>query len=145
MAVPRALLLVVLAGCGDAAYVIPEEDGVRIVRAELAAHGVSATEARSLAVTVDGVALGVVLDGWSGARALGFEYVSEGDPDLAGAATDLGLAAETPKLQAAVDAALAAEPASHVLVLGTAAHETAELAEGQLGDRVRAWLVALGL
>jgi len=141
-----ALAIVLLAGCGDDTYIIPEADGVRITREELAARGVSATAARSFGpVTVDGVALSFILDGWSDATAIGFEYVSEADPDFAEAATDLGQLDESPKLQAAVDAALTAEPGSHVLVLRTWSHETPELAEGQLRDYVRQWLTGLGL
>jgi hypothetical protein len=140
-----ALALVCLAGCGGS-YVIPEEDGVRITREELAARGVSAAETRSFGpVAVDGVAVSFVLDGWSAAAALGFEYVSEADPDFAEAAPDLGSLDESPKLQAAVDAALAAEPDSHVLILRTWSHETQQLAEEQLREHVRTWLAGLGM
>ena len=145
MRVALALSVIGLAACGDT-YFIPEDDGVRIVREEFAARGVVASEGRTVGpVTVDGVAMTFPLDGWSSADALGFEYVSDADPDFAAAATDLGSIAEAPKLQAAVDAALAAEPASHVLVVRSWAHETRALAENQLRNHVRQRLVELGL
>ena len=140
-----ALALLSLPACGGS-YVIPEADGVAIARAELAARGVATSDARGLGpLTIDGVAVSFELDGWSAARTIGFEYVSENDPDFVEAATDLGAIDQTPKLQAAVDAALAAEPGSRVLILRTWSHETAELAEDQLRRHVDEWLSAQGL
>jgi len=140
-----ALALLCLPACGDS-YVIAEADGVAIARTEFAARGVTTDAARSLGpLTIDAAEVSFTLDGWSAARSVGFEYVSEEDPDFVEAATDLGALDETAKLQTAVDAALAGEPQSHVLVIRTWGHETAELATSQLRRYVDEWLTAQGL
>jgi len=135
-----------LAACGTDGYVVPEADGVAIARQAFEARGVTVSETRAMGpLTIDAVGVSFVLDGWNATRGLGFEYVAEADPDFVEAATDLGDVAESEKLQTAVDAALATEPDSHVLVLHTWTHETAELAEDQLRRHVDGWLTEQGL
>jgi hypothetical protein len=137
-----ALVLGILAGCGDV-YLVSEADGVRVVGEELTARGIAATATPPFGpVAVDGVAVTFTLDGWSDAATFGFEYVSDGDPDFTEATTDLGAIAETPKLQAAVDATLPA--GSQILVIRTWGHETEALAEDQLRGYVQQQLDALG-
>lgn len=139
-----ALSLLPLAACGTS-YTLGEGDGVTAASDEFAAHGVVASATRSLGpVTVDGVALTFTLDRWCPAEGLGFEYIADNDPDFTAATTDLGVGTSTAKLQAAVDAALAAEPGAHVLILRTWGHETFELARDQLRGYVAQWLVAHG-
>lgn len=139
-----AFALISLAACGMS-YTLDESEGVEAARTEFAAHGIVAASTRPLGpVTVDGVAITFTVDGWSLADQLGFEYVSEHDPDFTRAVTDLGVPAETAKLQAAVDTTLAAEPGTHVLIVRTWGHETFELARDQLRGYVDQWLIAQG-
>lgn len=143
----RSLLVLVassLSACGDV-YVLSEEEGVRAARDELLVHGIQADAVGEPLgpIVVDGVAISFVLDGWSAERGLGFEYVAERDPDFDEAPVDLGSLAESQKLEAAVDAALAATPERRVLVLRTWGHETFDLAEEQLRRRVSSWLDGL--
>lgn len=140
------LLVTSLAACGTDGYVVPEEDGVAIARQACEARGVTVDETRPLGpLTIDAVAVSFVLDAWNGTRAVGFEYLSEADPDFVEAATELGDATESAKLQTAVDAAVATEPDSHVLIIHTWAHETPALAEDQLRRYVDGWLSDHGL
>lgn len=136
--------LVTAAGCGDS-YVLDETEGVAACRAAFIAHGIYPSSTRPLGpITVDEVAIELTIDGWSLADKLGFEYVSEADPDFTETATDLGTTADQPRLQAAVDTALMEEPGVHLLMVRTWGHETAELASEQLQRYVGDWLTAQG-
>ncbi|TNF34922.1 MAG: hypothetical protein EP329_06755 [Deltaproteobacteria bacterium] len=140
---------------GGDAYLLSESEGVAVVRAALEArgyhpddttHGVSDV----VVCPADGACdapLSYVLDGWDGAAGVGFEYVSEDDPDFA-AHPELtsGHVSETRDAVAALgDATAAAVAPAHVLVFRPWAHETRYLAEEQLRSHVDAELDALGL
>jgi hypothetical protein len=140
-----ALVALATSACGGS-HVLDEAEGVAAARAVFDRHGIGTGSTRPFGpLMLDEVAVDFTVDGWSLADNLGFEYVSEADPDFAEAATDLGALDQQPRLQAAVDEALMVdEPGVHILVLRTWGHETAELAREQLDRHVDAWLVSLG-
>jgi hypothetical protein len=139
-----ALAAAMSSACGGS-YTLDEEEGVDVARAAFMAHSIYATSTRPLGpLTIDEVELTFTIDGWSLADKLGFEYVSDGDPDVSAAVTELGSIAEQPRLQAAIDEALMAEPGVHILVIRTWGHETYELAREQLTRHVDEWLTARG-
>lgn len=143
---PRRLaaLALLLSACGMS-YTLDEQEGIDVATAAFNRHTIYPGSTRPIGpMTIDEVELTFTVDRWSLADKLGFEYVSDGDPDFTTAATDLGDSAEVGKLQTAVDEALAAEPGAHVLVLRTWGHETYELAAEQLDRYVEAWLIEQG-
>ncbi len=139
-----AVVTLALAACGTS-YTLDEAEGVDAIRAEFTAHGISTGGTRPLGpLRIDDVEVSFALDGWSLADQLGFEYVSDGDDDFSEAKSDLGGSLEWPKLQTAIDEALVEEPGTHVMVVRTWGHETAELATDQLRRYVSDWLIAHG-
>lgn len=136
-----ALVLTLVSAC-QFSYILDEDEGVAVAREVFTRHGIDAMSTRELGpLTLDDVVF--TADGWSAAARLGFEYVSEADPDFTEATTDLGAIDQYERLQTAVDDFLATE-GGHVLILRTWTHETAELAREQLDKRVDAWLIAQG-
>jgi hypothetical protein len=140
-----ALALVALPACGMS-YTLTEEEGVAVAQAAFQRHGVNPGSTRPFGpVVIDEVSVDFTVDRWSLADGLGFEYVSEADPDFAEAATDLGANDQHARLQTAVDEALAVdEPGVQLLILRTWGHQTYELAVDQLDGYVDAWLVERG-
>jgi hypothetical protein len=133
-----------LAACGMS-YTLDESEGIDAARTAFIRHAIYPTSTRPLGpVHTDEADVSFTVDGWSLADKLGFEYVSEGDPDFAALASDPGGSSEQPRMQAAVDEALVAEPGVHVLVIRTWGHETYELARDQLVDYVDAWVSSQG-
>ena len=147
----RAVLvgLLLLSGCGDPAWLLPEAEALATARTELATRGIQATDT---AHVVDGVIVcdgatcdpprSLTLDGWDATRSIGIEYVADDDPDF-GAGTSYSGPAASERLQAAIDARLAG--AAKVLIVHQWAHETAELCRDQFLSNLRARLDALGL
>jgi hypothetical protein len=140
-----ALVLLAPSACGDV-HVLDEQEGITAARAAFTRHDIGTGSTRPFGpLMIDEVAVDFTVDGWSLADNLGFEYVSEADPDFTEAATDLGALDQQPRLQAAVDEALMVdEPGVHILILRTWSHETATLARDQLDRHVDAWLTSLG-
>ena len=134
----------VLAACGGS-YTLTEDEGVTIARDVFATHDIPAGSTRPLGpLPIDEIDVEFTVDRWSLADRVGFEYVSEDDPDFSEAVTDLGADGEAQRLQEAVDLFLAEPPGDRVLVLRTWSHETAGLAQSQLEGFVEAWLVEHG-
>lgn len=140
-----AVVLASLSACGTS-YTLSEEEGVQVARDAFRAHNVYTTSTRPLGpLRVDDQfeVPSFTVDGWSLADLLGFEYVSEGDPDFATAPVDLG--ADGQSLQAAVDLATEGETGNvKILVLRTWGHETYELAAEQMTGAIDAWITAQG-
>ena len=141
-----AFVLLALSACGGS-YTLDEAEGVAITRDVFERRDIFTGSTRPLGpIRIDELSLDLsfTVDAWSLADKVGFEYVSEGDPDFAAAPVELGGLDEWPKLQAAVDVALEEEPGVRVLILRTWSHETAGLAQGQLEGYVDAWLTEHG-
>ncbi len=141
-----AVVLLALSACGGS-YTLDEAEGVAITRDVFITHGIFTGSTRPLGpIRLDELSLDLsfTVDAWSLADKVGFEYVSEGDPDFAAAPVDLGGLDQWPQLQAAVDVSLEAEPGVRILILRTWGHETPELAQGQLENYVDAWLTEHG-
>ena len=147
----RAVLvgLLMLSGCGDPAWLLPEGEALATARSELATRGIQATDTTHVVdgvIVCDGAACdpprSLTLDGWDPARSIGIEYVDDDDPDF-GAGTIYSGPAASERLQAAVDARLAG--AAKVLIVHQWAHETEALCRDQFLSSLRARLDALGL
>jgi len=155
----RSSLLVVLiaglvsAGCIDDVALIPEARAIELARGELAERAIQATD-ETHAITdltvcpgaagaADCETVSFTLDGWDPARHVGFEVVSDNDPDFGKGTrwSDLG---ETDHLQAAVDAALISS-GEVVITIRQWSHETEALAESQFLSQLNLRLDALGL
>ena len=84
-----ALVLAPLAACGGS-YTLDEAEGIEAARTAFIRHTIYPSSTRPLGpVRVDEVDLQLTIDGWSLADKLGFEYVSDGDPDTAPAPTEI--------------------------------------------------------
>lgn len=143
----RLLAAAVLAStcaCGMS-YTLDEAEGVMIAQEAFRARNIFPGSTRPLGPfrVNDQFDLSFTVDGWSLADLLGFEYVSEGDPDFASAPIDLGKDGQA--LQTAVDLATEGEAGDvKILILRTWGHETYELARDQMTGYIDAWLVAQG-
>lgn len=146
------LLLCALPGCdllGDSAVVISESEAAEIVTTRLGAMGYSPTEkghAISNMEVCDQKTGGceVVtfsLDGWDAGHRVGFEYLADGDADFA-SANGASYAFWADSLQDAVKTKL---PDDVILIIREVAHETRELAVGQLEDIIDARLAEYGV
>lgn len=139
-----ALAPVVLAACGGS-YTLTEDEGVTIAHDVFATHNIVVGSTRPMGpLPIDDVDVEFTVDRWSLANGVGYEYVSEDDPDFDEAVTDLGSDREVPRLQTAVDLFLEAEPGHRVLIIRTWGHETADLAKNQLEGYVELWLTDHG-
>jgi hypothetical protein len=132
-------IILVLAGCGDPGWVLPEADAVEIVDAELAGRGIEATARDHEVVTA---LLTLQLDGWDPVALVGYEYAADPDPEL-GEASPYSELDGWEALQTAVDEAVDAD--THVLVIHAWAHETEDLARDQFLGNLQGRLDALGL
>ena len=156
--IAASLALVAASACdiGGGVYVLGEEEGVAVLREALVARGYHPDDGSHAVANVivcpaagEGCdpALSYVLDGWDAAAGVGFEYVSEADPDFPGA-TALTSGAPSDRRDAAValqEATNAEVSPGVVLVVRRWAHETAFLAREQLRAHADGELDALGL
>ncbi len=149
-------LLTVLGGAGclnGGVALITEARAIELARGVLADRGIQATDLThvlsGLEVCDDAQpapaceTVSFTLDGWDPARRVGFEYVSDNDPDF-GRGTRWSDSGDIAFLQSAVDASVAAS-GDVVLMIRQWAHETEGLAEDQLVGQLEVRLDALGL
>jgi hypothetical protein len=146
------------AGCGDEAVSLTESEGAAVISQALTARGYAPTT-DDFALT--GVPVcdafencqapaALTLDGWDPVSRVGYEYISRDDPDF----PDHPLLRSTNPtigrinaalLEAAINAQLADGEGGTVLVLRSWAHETTDLATGQLDNEVQRRLDAAEL
>lgn len=146
------VLLLVMAGCdllGESAVTITEAEAAEIVAQNLTPLGYAPT-ARDHAISGLEVCdsktggcevVAFTLDGWDAAHRVGFEYLADGDPELA-TVTGASYAFWPDALQDAVKTQLQGDV---ILVLRQVSHETHELAVGQLDSLVKSRLAEYGL
>src|SRR5262245_9286839 len=127
----RRLLLasLLLTGCPlDSAWLLPEYEALSLTRAELARRNVQVVDTTHVLSNITACAgpggsgcvpVSFTLDGWDPVRKIGFEYVSDDDPDF-GLGTPFSAIRPSEALQTAVDQSLAGQ--ATVLIIHQWAH-----------------------
>jgi|GEM_PF-2932070 len=148
-----AILAFVACDIGGGVYVLSEAEGTAILREALEARGYQPDDTDHAVTDVvvcpdEGAcdpALTYVLDGWDATAGVGFEYVSEADPDFPDHPELTGghVAEVRDAVAALADATAERVAPATVLVVRRWAHETRYLAEEQLRRHVEDELDAL--